>query len=117
MGTRVTQATLKRIAKLDAPLQESRNRVAYGIALQNGTGAVVEMQRQQFTRAQRTILAWPRMLSCDEWEALASVHQDQLIASSHEDRGRPSPSTVVIVGPDPADVTHRYKPSRYAATG
>jgi hypothetical protein len=33
----------------------------------------------------------PRILSCDEWETLARVQQDALIAASYEDRAQPGP--------------------------
>ena len=32
------------------------------------------------------VMLVPRILSCDEWEALATVQQDALIAASYEDR-------------------------------
>lgn len=35
------------------------------------------------------VMRVPKMLSCDAWEALAAVQQDQLIADSQEDRARP----------------------------
>jgi len=50
----------------------------------------------------------PAIKSCDEWEALASVQQDALIAASYEDRCVPQEKHVVI-GKDPADVSHRYR--------
>lgn len=43
----------------------------------------------------------PRILSCDDWEALASIQQDALIAASYEDRARPEP--VVIQSPVPTN--------------
>ena len=57
------------------------------------------------------VMRLPRILSCDEWEALASVQQDALIAASYEDRderAKQHPERPVT-GPDPADVSHRYK--------
>lgn len=55
----------------------------------------------------------PAIMSCDEWEAIASVLQDKLIADSYEDRAdrakrHPEP---IVTGNDPDDVTHRYKSS------
>lgn len=84
---RVSSATLKRLDRLDAPLRAERVRAAYVIALSGG--AVSDETRKQFTLAQRTVLSWPGILSCDEWDALASVQQDALIAGSAEDRARP----------------------------
>lgn len=49
----------------------------------------------------------PAIKSCDEWETLASVQQDALIAASYEDRcvlEKPA-----AIGRDPADVSHRYR--------
>ena len=34
------------------------------------------------------VMHLPRILSCDEWETLASLHQDALIAASYEDRAQ-----------------------------
>lgn len=53
----------------------------------------------------------PKMLSFDEWEALASVQQDKLIAASEEDRAERDPKPVVV-GRDVEDVTHHYRVSR-----
>lgn len=36
----------------------------------------------------------PRILPCDEWEALASLQQDALIAASCEDRAKPEQAVV-----------------------
>ncbi|MFO1408240.1 MAG: hypothetical protein U1F08_12035 [Steroidobacteraceae bacterium] len=57
------------------------------------------------------VMHLPRILPCEEWEALACVQQDALIAASYEDRADrsrlyPEPN---VLGPDPADVSHRYK--------
>lgn len=41
----------------------------------------------------------PRILSCDEWETLASVQQDALMQASDEDRARPE-EVVVTTAPD-----------------
>ena len=59
------------------------------------------------------VMRVPRIMGVDEWEAVACVSQDKLIEDSYEDRAdratrRPEP---VVAGPDPADVTDRYKPS------
>lgn len=45
------------------------------------------------------VLRVPRILPCDEWEALASVQQDALIAASAEDRYKPE----AVVTPEPND--------------
>ena len=62
---------------------------------------------EQRRSAKRTIGAWPCILGYDEWEALALPHQERLCSDT---RGN---ETVVITEslPDPADVTHRYKPT------
>lgn len=44
------------------------------------------------------VMRVPRILSCEEFEALASVQQDALIAASWEDRAVPQP--VVTPTPD-----------------
>lgn len=41
------------------------------------------------------VMQVPRILSCDEWERLASVQQDALIAASAEDRAKPAELPVV----------------------
>lgn len=112
MRPRVSQTTLKRITKLDAPLREELNRAAYVIALYQGVGTLNEIERAKLTRAQRTVLAWPAILSCDEWEAIAVPSQQELIDASYEDRAERSKAhpEPVVTGKDPADVTDRYKP-------
>lgn len=109
MRARVSQTTLNRLAKLDAPLRTERQRAAYVIALYGGT--VSETERQQFTRAQRTILSWPRIPTMDEWETSAIVLQNKLVADSYEDREDRSKREPVVIGKDPAEVSDRYKPS------
>lgn len=47
----------------------------------------------------------PRILSCDEWEAQASVQQEALLAASSEDRERPEP-VVTPVRPTNAQADH-----------
>lgn len=37
------------------------------------------------------VMQVPRILSCDDWEALASVQQDALLAASYEDRAAMAP--------------------------
>lgn len=64
--------------------------------------AVVERGRA----AVRTLGAWPVVLGWDEWEALAMTHQEKLCSDT---RGNESVVTTENL-PDPADVTHRYKP-------
>lgn len=55
------------------------------------------------------VMSVPRILGVDEWEAVASAQQDALIAASWEDRNdRSKPQ--LAVGPDPANVSHRYRP-------
>jgi hypothetical protein len=112
MRPRVTQATLKRITKLDAPLREQRNRAAYVIALYAGIDTVNDSEREQFTRAQRTVLGWPPILDCDAWDAIAVPSQQKLIDASYEDRedrAKVHPEPVVTSKDDPADVSHRYR--------
>ena len=82
-------------------------------------GVTATMRRQLVDlRARRTtgrmggVMRVPAIMGVDEWEAVASFQQDQLIADSHEDRAdraklQPEP---VVTGKDPADVTDRYKP-------
>jgi hypothetical protein len=56
--------------------------------------------------AVRTLGAWPAILGWDEWEALAMVHQEKLCSDTRED----APVVTAENLPDPADVSHRYKP-------
>lgn len=56
--------------------------------------------------AVRTLGAWPAILGWDEWEALAMAHQEKLCSDTRED----APVVTADNLPDPADVTHRYKP-------
>lgn len=89
MALRVTQTTLKRLDKLDAPLRAERNRSAYVIALHGGT--VCDETRNQFSHAQRTVLSWPPITTdLDAWESMAAAQQDALTASSAEDRAKPA---------------------------
>lgn len=111
MRPRVSQTTLNRIAKLDAPLREELNRAAYVIALYRGIDTVSADVRAKLTRAQRTILSWPALIGVDEWEAIAVPIQQRLVDASWEDRAErsklhPEP---VVTGPDPADVSLKYK--------
>lgn len=64
--------------------------------------AVVERGRI----AVRTLGAWPVILGMDAWEALAMTHQEKLRSDT---RGNEAVVTAENL-PDPADVTHRYKP-------
>lgn len=48
----------------------------------------------------------PRILSCDEWEALATVQQDALIAASSEDRARPEQGVVTTPRPTNSNDDH-----------
>lgn len=57
------------------------------------------------------VMLVPPILPPDEWEAIAAPMQDKLIQDSYEDRAQraklnPEPP---IIGPDPADVSHRYR--------
>ena len=99
MRARVSQTTLKRVTKLDAPLREELNRAAYVIAMYQGIDALNDSQRAQFTRAQQTILSWPSIIGVDEWEAIAVSSQQNLVDSSYEDRADRSP-TVTTPEPD-----------------
>lgn len=93
MRVRVSQATLKRVATLYAPLEARQNRAAFVIALQGGI--VSGGTQRQFTLAQRTILSWPRIEPLEMWEARACEQQAALIAASAEDRG-------LLTGRDPS---------------
>lgn len=61
--------------------------------------------------AVRTLGAWPAILGWDEWEALAMVHQEKLCSDTRGD----APVVTADSLPDPADVTHRYKPGGHEA--
>ena len=108
---RISQTTLKRLDRLDEPLRAERQRAAYVIALH--TGHVADSDRESFTKAQRTILSWPRIPSTPDewadWERVASASQDRLVAASWEDRSLPKEPQ--HVGIDPAIRTQAYKPS------
>jgi hypothetical protein len=54
------------------------------------------------------VMMVPAILACNDWEAIASVSQDKLIADSYEDRSVPQRNPVVM-GTDPADLSHRYR--------
>lgn len=56
--------------------------------------------------AVRTLGAWPAILGWDEWEALAMPHQEMLCSVTRENEAVVTANNL----PDPADVTHRYKP-------
>lgn len=56
--------------------------------------------------AVRTLGAWPVILGMDAWETLAMTHQEKLRSDT---RGNEAVVTAESL-PDPADVTHRYKP-------
>jgi hypothetical protein len=53
------------------------------------------------------VMRIPKILPHDEWEAVAVVQQAQLIAASYEDRSLPAKP--VVTGPDPSNVSHRYR--------
>jgi hypothetical protein len=72
---------------------------------------LAEVRDARGNRRKGGVMVLPRILSFDAWQALASVQQDALIAASYEDRAErsrlhPEPD---VLGPDPADVSHRYK--------
>jgi hypothetical protein len=48
----------------------------------------------------------PKILSLDEWEAVASVQQDALIAASYEDRATPEQPVVIPVRPSNCNDDH-----------
>jgi len=56
--------------------------------------------------AARTLGFWPVILDPDTWEQEAMAHQDKLCADTRGDE----PVVTTDALPDPADVTHRYKP-------
>jgi hypothetical protein len=103
---RVSQAVLRRLDKLDAPLREQRQRAAYIYALAHGIESLPPDTRARLTRAQRTILSWPHIATDrDAWESEASAHQDKIIEWSSEDREKPEP-VVTTVGPTNAQADH-----------
>lgn len=62
------------------------------------------------------VMRVPAILGVNEWEAIAAVQQDKLIAASWEDReDRAKVHPEPVMGADPADVTDRYKPSNHIA--
>lgn len=86
MRARVSQAVWKRLDKLDAPIKARYLQGAYARALHHG----VPMPPGAETRAQRTVLSWPRIATdLDAWERESSRSQNALIASSAEDRYKP----------------------------
>lgn len=52
------------------------------------------------------VMQVPRILSCDEWEAVAVPMQDALMAASYEDRARPEQAVVTKVRPTNAQADH-----------
>lgn len=98
MRVHVSQTTLKRVEKLDAPLRAEHNRGAFVLALHHG----IPMPRGAATLAQMTVLSWPRVATdMDAWEREASAQQDRLIADSAEDRSTRETTVVTTVKPDP----------------
>lgn len=59
------------------------------------------------------VMQVPRILSCDEWEALAAPQQDALIAASYEDRARPE--QVVVTTPRPTNSNDDHNAANRAA--
>lgn len=104
MPLRVSRATLSRVDRLDGPIREAENRAAYVVAILGGT--VCDGQRQNFTKAQRTVLGFPPIArDHGSWEAEAGAQQERIMAAGREDRGeRLKP----LEGLE--DVSHRYKP-------
>lgn len=52
------------------------------------------------------VMQVPRILSCDQWEVLASVQQDALLAASNEDRARPEQPVVETSVPTNNNADH-----------
>lgn len=108
MRARVSQATLRRLQRLDAPLQAARLQAVYAVALAEGVDAVPVETRRTFTRGQRTVLSWPPIADADTWELLAVAAQERLISDAREDREPavsrlPAPSSPLprtLVGPE-----------------
>jgi hypothetical protein len=115
MRVQVSQTTLKRLEKLDAPLRAEHNRGAFVLALHHG----IPMPPGSATYAQRTVLSWPRIAAdLDAWERESSKSQDALIASSAEDRYKPEAHVVIeddTAARNAAENERLYQESRKAA--
>jgi hypothetical protein len=89
MRARVSVTTLKRLSALEQASSSSRMLVA-----------------PPFVAAR---CGFPPLMPIDEWEVAASAAQEALVGATRDD-----PLAVVRLvddGPDPMDVTHRYKPT------
>jgi hypothetical protein len=109
MRARVTQATLNDLQKLVGPVLERKVMGAYALARHERSDNLKPQVLASLTIGQRTVLRWPRMLSLDEFEAVAAPMQDALIEAGREDcrlrEGDPGPKGL-------EDVTHRYRATR-----
>ncbi|MEI2790462.1 MAG: hypothetical protein V9E93_16515 [Steroidobacteraceae bacterium] len=54
----------------------------------------------------RGVMCVPKLLGLDEWEAVARVQQDALIAASYEDRAKPEQPVVIPVRPSNCNDDH-----------
>lgn len=64
-------------------------------------------------RIKVTAASWPRIMAAAEWEALAIPSQRKLC----EDTRSVRVDAIEALGPDPHDVTHRYKIPKHAEFG
>lgn len=71
---------------------------------------LVDLRDERGKARRGGVMRVPAIMGVDEWEAIAAVSQDALIAASAEDRTLPT-ERPVVTGKDPADVSDRYKPS------
>lgn len=102
------RALTRRLDKIEAQQLEHRNaseqQLLYTLAM---IGVPVRTDAP-FTRGQRTVLSWPRRLSLEEWEAQAMPYLEKSFSEARDDCRTTAATTRDA---DPADVTHRYKPS------
>ena len=68
---------------------------------------------EQRRSATRPTAAWPPMLTPDAWEEIAVPQQAQLIADVREETLGPGYRDGPVGVPDPANVSHKYKPGMH----
>lgn len=127
---RIPKDRQKRLDALVAPHEARERQAIYSIATFSGVHKLSSEQLAKLTPQQRGLLKINEIapipgsagaLSLDDWSAMAEASQAELYAATAEDREpyrardadaappkEPEPEL-----PDPADVTHRYKPRVY----
>jgi hypothetical protein len=106
MRIRVNSALRRRIEKIESRKQGSLRFSDYMTALVSGPQQLTKDQWKGLSAWQRAIALFPKITPIDEWDETATAQQAKLIDEARDLNPEP-----VVVGPDPHDVTHRYKPT------